>query len=151
MTDPYLQALDDVAGELAKLQLAGPDFPAYHRGQILEQLGRLAGSIEELRRQHQAPAQDPGPVPRCGEALDGRAAWAALSPDVQAAIGAVAIEIVVCWVGQDAEPAYPATERGRAFEAAEIDLNDWLQDFVTQAVPAIDAELVPLPLLAMTR
>lgn len=63
MTDPYLQALDDVAAELTKLQQLGPDLPAFHRGQILEQLGTLAGAIEELRRRRQAPAQDPGPVP----------------------------------------------------------------------------------------
>lgn len=61
--DPYLQALDDVAAELVVLQQRGPDFPAFHRGQILEQLGILAGKLEELRRRRQAPAQDPGPVP----------------------------------------------------------------------------------------
>jgi hypothetical protein len=61
--DPYLQALDDVGRELTRLQLAGPDYPAFHRGQILEQLGILAGKIEDLRRARQAPAQDPGPVP----------------------------------------------------------------------------------------
>lgn len=79
--------------------------------------------------------------------LDSRKAWAALSPDVQATIGATAIEIVLCWEGQDAEPAYPATERCRAFEAAEVELNDMLHQAVTQAVPEIDAEIVPLPSL----
>lgn len=58
MTDPYLRALDDVAGELRRLQQAGPEIPAYHRGYVLEQLGRLEGAIEELRRQRgRAPAE----------------------------------------------------------------------------------------------
>lgn len=63
MIDPYLQALDDITAELVVLQQRGPDFPALHRGQILEQLGILAGKLEELRRRRQAPARDPGPVP----------------------------------------------------------------------------------------
>jgi hypothetical protein len=77
--------------------------------------------------------------------LSGSAEWAKLSPAQQAAIGATAIEIVLCWIGADAEPVHPATERTRLFEQAEVALNDRLHQAVLAAVPAVDADLVPLP------
>jgi hypothetical protein len=77
--------------------------------------------------------------------LDGCAEWDKLTPWQQKAIGATAIEIVLCWCGVDAEPVHPATERTRIFEAAETALNDRLQTAVIAAVPQVDADVVPLP------
>ena len=80
-----------------------------------------------------------------GECLNGRVTWDRQPAHVQAAIGAAAIELVCCWVGLDAEPAHPATERTRRFEQAESDLCDRLMQAVLDNVPTIDVDEVPLP------
>lgn len=76
--------------------------------------------------------------------FDGAAAWATLSPDVQAAIGAIALELVVCWEGQD--DFQDEGDRTRPFDAADPLLNDSLRNIVHGAIPdVLSAEPVPVP------
>jgi hypothetical protein len=82
------------------------------------------------------PTQD-----RFKDRFDGAAAWAGLTPEQQAAIGAVALEIIVNWNGCD---AYEDRARTRPFEAADPLLLDRLHGLVDDAIPAtIVAEPVP--------
>jgi hypothetical protein len=77
--------------------------------------------------------------------LSGSAEWARLTPGQQAAIGAAAIELVLCWAGLDAEPEHPATERTRIYEQAEAHLHDRLLEAVVEPIDAFAAEPLPLP------
>lgn len=80
--------------------------------------------------------------------IDGAAEWAKLPPDVQARIGASAIELIAAWVGVDAAldtDDEPATAATRAFEAADAHCSDQLLEAVSEAVPAIDPDRPLLP------
>lgn len=79
--------------------------------------------------------------------IDCAAAWAKLSPDVQASIGSAAIGVVAAWIGIDAalDDAMPV-DVCRAFEDAGTELADRLQLAVEAAVPAL-AATEGLPLL----
>ena len=80
---------------------------------------------------------------RFGNRFDGAAAWADLTPETQAAIGAVALELVVNCNGEDAYETYAET---RPFQAANGVLMDELFHVVGEAIPAvIAAEPMPVP------
>lgn len=83
--------------------------------------------------------------------IDGAAEWAKLPPDVQATIGASAIELIAAWVGVDAAADDADDVHGsvtpaiRAFEAADAHCSDQLLEAVSEAVPVIDPDRPPLP------
>lgn len=80
---------------------------------------------------------------RFKDRFDGAAAWAALPPEHQAAIGAAALEIVVNWSGLDSDNDASLI---RPFEAADSLLLDTLQSAVEAALPkAIAADPPPVP------
>ena len=87
-------------------------------------------------------------MPYHPDRIDGAAEWAKLPPDVQARIGAGAIELIATCVGVDATAddvhgsVTPAT---RAFEAADAHCSDQLFEAVSEAVPAIDPDRPLLP------
>ena len=87
-------------------------------------------------------------MPYHSDCIDGATEWAKLPPDVQARIGAGAIELIATWVGLDATAddvhgsVTPAT---RAFEAAEALCSDRLLEAVTENVPAINPDRPLLP------
>ena len=88
------------------------------------------------------------------ERFDGAAAWATLTPDQQAEIGAIALEYVVNTYGEDAYFAYVDPDpEVRPFVAARSLLMDELMravaDAIGDTVPAlVDDELeVPIPSL----
>jgi hypothetical protein len=90
------------------------------------------------------------PLPR----FDGAAAWAALTPEQQAEIGAVALELVVNANGEDAYFSDYAAEMpaARPFIAAQPLLMGLLLDAALAAlcyhhlVPALDDEALPVPI-----
>lgn len=115
MTDPYLQALDDVAGELRRLQDGGPEIPAFHRGPVLEALGRLASAIDELRLNR---GRDAGQHPP--SALVGCPLSAAIGSPLGTAVGG--------WIGVTLVPPYAAELLGPlspAERALVEDRADW--------------------------
>ena len=87
-------------------------------------------------------------MPYHPDRIDGAAEWAKLPPDVQARIGAGAIELIATWVGLDATAddvhgsVTPAT---RAFEAADVHCSDQLLEAVSEVVPAIGPDRPLLP------
>lgn len=69
--------------------------------------------------------------------LDCAAAWASLTPDVQARIGAMAIELIACWRGLNIYENMPLV---RALERHDCDLAGRMEDAVTAAVPALGGD-----------
>jgi hypothetical protein len=85
---------------------------------------------------------------RFKERFDGAAAFADLSPEMQTAIGAVAMEIVVMWNGQDAYGHELGREKSRPFDAGDSALLDHLHTLVGEAIPEVlEAEPLPVPSL----
>lgn len=87
------------------------------------------------------------PLPR----FDGASAWAMLSAEDQAAIGAIALECIVTLIGQDVNYDDPEG-RGRPFIAAEPIIIDHLREAVTDALhasapEALNDHRVPIPSL----
>lgn len=74
--------------------------------------------------------------------LDCAAAWANLTPDVQARIGAMAIELIACWRGLDTYENLPLV---RALERHDCDLAGRMEDAVTAAVTALAGDAPALP------
>lgn len=75
----------------------------------------------------------------------GADAWDRLPADQQRMIGAIALELVVAWNGQD---AYDDGRHTRPFGAGEPLLLDMLHAHVDAAIPdVIAAELLPVPSL----
>lgn len=80
---------------------------------------------------------------RFKERFDGKAAWGDLTDEQQAEIGAIALELVVAWNGQD---AYEEAEKRRPFKEAEGLLLDALHRAVEDTIPqVIAAEPLPFP------
>lgn len=71
--------------------------------------------------------------------IDGGAAWAGLTPEQQAEIGAIAIELAAAWAAQDALDDIVGgsvwTEARRAADAADILLIAALGQAVQDAIP----------------
>lgn len=86
------------------------------------------------------------PQPR----FDGAEAWAKLTPEQQAAIGAIALEFVVNWNGLDANATMTMTPRLRPFERAESILCDMLHQTVSDAAldayPWLHDDKLPVPI-----
>lgn len=83
--------------------------------------------------------------------FDGAEAWAKLTPEQQAEIGAIALEYVVAANGRDAYADIDALAlQSRAHEAAEMviagQLNETVQEALAALVPALDDETLPVPI-----
>jgi hypothetical protein len=90
--------------------------------------------------------------PQSLERFDGAAAWAALTPEQQAEIGAVALEYAIAVTGRDAYRDFDATYLlAKPFEAAEVllfgQLYEAIEDALAATVPALtdNAAFVPIP------
>ena len=79
--------------------------------------------------------------------LDGAVTWANLSPDVQSAIDAAALDLIAAWVGLDAatDDDLGTTPASRAFEAVDSLCSDRLLEVVTASVSSLDPDQPPLP------
>ena len=83
--------------------------------------------------------------------FDGAATWLTLTPEQQAAIGAVALEHVVCMSGEDAYfTGLEAKQGARPFLAAGPLLIDKLiaavQDAIIDKLPALDTDALAVPI-----
>lgn len=80
---------------------------------------------------------------RFTQRFDGAAAWAELTDEQRAEIGATALEVVINWNGMD---AYENADHARPFSAADSLLLDNLHHAVNTALPdVIEAEPLPVP------
>jgi hypothetical protein len=73
--------------------------------------------------------------------FDGAEAWSKLSPEQQAEIGAITLELAVAQHGIDRHIGQTTNNDGRPFDAAEPLLFHALQDSVTTALGSIDPDL----------
>lgn len=83
--------------------------------------------------------------------FDGAAVWPTLTAEQQAAIGAIALEFVVNWNGEDAYfSGIDAMAEARPFIAAQPLLSDLLmqtvQDALANRVPALGDDNLPVPI-----
>lgn len=89
------------------------------------------------------------------ERFAGSAAWSTLPAEVQAAVGAAALELVVAWTGQDAYGNVPEEDEGkgadpaRPFFAAEPAITDALFNLLSDHLHEVleSAEPMPVPSL----
>lgn len=96
-------------------------------------------------RERKRRAAEAGPEARFSARFDGAVAWSRLTTEQQAAIGAIALEIVVNWNGQEAYDDFAQT---RPFDAGDPILLDALHDAVATAIAdVIAADPLPVPSL----
>lgn len=92
------------------------------------------------------PASSPGSIDLFAARFDGAAAWENLGDAQRAAIGAHALELLVCW---NAVEAYEALGgRARPYERAEEVILESLHTWVADALPEV-LEQEPLPVPSM--
>lgn len=83
---------------------------------------------------------------RFQDRFNGVEAFQQLTPEQQAEIGGVALELAVMWNGQDAYGYGDDRSNGRPFHAADSYLLDALHEAVNDAIPeTIASEPLPIP------